>query len=76
MITEPRPQFSLRHAAYMIGVCNKTVRRWIKAGKISGWQYGGRQAWYLDLEEINKMRDVYALPALTPDEAAKMHSEY
>lgn len=71
-----RPQFCLKHAAHMVGVSDKTVRRWIKAGKVNGWQVGGRRAWYLDLEQINEMRNAYGLPQLSNEQAVEIHKQY
>ena len=60
----------------MVGVSDKTVRRWMKAGKIDAWKVGGRQAWDADIAEVNKMRDVYGLPPLTTEQAIELHEQY
>ena len=70
------PQFCLKHAAYMIGVSDRTVRRWTHSGIMSGYRVGGRKAWYYDLNEINLKRELYALPSLTVDEAVEIYNRY
>ena len=60
----------------MVGVSDKTVRRWLHSGKLYGYRVGGRGAWYLDLEEINKMRDTYALPPLSVKESVVLFNMY
>ena len=76
MTTIDRPQFSLKHAAYMIGVSNKTVRRWVHSGRMNGFRVGGRRAWYFSLEDINRMRELYVLPSLEIDEAIVLFESY
>ena len=71
-----RPQFSLKHAAYMIGVSNRTVRRWAHSGRMNGFRVGGRRSWYFSLDQINKMRELYALPSLEIDEAIVLFESY
>ena len=70
------PQFCLKHAAFMIGVSSRTVRRWTHNGTMSGYRVGGRQSWYYDLKEINDKRELYALPPLSVDDAVNMYNEY
>lgn len=70
------PQYSLKHAAHMIGVSDKTIRRWLKSGKMIGYQVGGRKSWYTDLEEINKMRELYALPKLSVEDSIEIFNNY
>jgi excisionase family DNA binding protein len=70
------PQYSLKHAAHMIGVSDKTVRRWMHSGKIGSYRIGGRRSLYTDLDEINKMRELYALPILTVDESVVIYKNY
>lgn len=70
------PQFCLKHAAHMIGVSDRTVRRWTHSGTMSGYRVGGRSAWYYDLNEINLKRVLYALPPLSVDEAIDIHNRY
>ena len=70
------PQYSLKHAAYLIGVSDRTVRRWIYNGKAVGYRVGGRQSWYLDLREINRLREEHAYPALSPEESLKAMELY
>ncbi len=71
-----RPQYSLKHAAYMVGVSNKTVRRWFHSKTMIGYRVGGRRAFYTDLSEINRMRELYALPALTVAESVVLFNMY
>ncbi len=70
------PQYSLKHAAHMIGVSDKTVRRWMRSGKMGCYRVGGRRSLYTDLNEINKMRELYALPELTVDESVVIFKNY
>ena len=70
------PQYSLKHAAHMIGVSDKTVRRWMHSGKMGSYRIGGRRALYTDLNQINQMRKLYALPDLTVDESVVVFKNY
>ena len=70
------PQFCLKHAAYMIGVSDRTVRRWTHNGTMIGYRVGRRQAWYYDLNEINAMRVIHALPPLSSEEAIDLFNRY
>ncbi len=60
----------------MIGVSDKTVRRWMHSGKMESYCIGGRKALYTDLNQINKMRELYALPTLTVDESVVIYKNY
>ena len=70
------PQFCLKHAAYMIGVSDRTVRRWTHSGTMSGYRVGGRKAWYYALDEINLKRELYALPELSAEDAIDIYHRY
>ena len=70
------PQYSLKHAAHMIHVSDRTVRRWIKSGRINGYRVGLRESWYIPLPEINRMRELHALPSLTVDESVELFNQY
>jgi len=70
------PQFCLKHAAYMIGVSDRTVRRWTHDGTMQGYRIGGRRSWYYDLNEINSKRELQALPPLSADDAINMYNTY
>lgn len=74
--TQVVPQFSRKHAAYLIGVSNRTVRRWIDDNKIFAYKVGNREAWYIPLPEINKMRKKHAHRELTAREALEIMERY
>ena len=70
------PQFSRRHAAFLIKVNPRTIKRWIDDEKIFAYKLGNRGTWYIPLPEINRMREIHGIPALTPTEAIKEASLY
>ena len=70
------PQYSLKHAAHMIHVSPKTIRRWTQSGKMQGYQVGDRGAWYYSLDSINKRRELYALPSLTVEQSKELFNSY
>ena len=70
------PQYSLKHAAHMIEVSPRTIRRWIKSEKMFGYRVGWRKSWYVPLPEINRMRELYAMPKLTKEESEKLYMSY
>lgn len=49
--------FFLKHAAKLINVHPRTLRRWIEVGKARSWKSKINSYVYLDLTEINRLRD-------------------
>jgi len=70
------PQYSLKHTAHMVHMSDRTIRRWIKAGKIDGYRIGFRKSWYIGLPEINRVREVHGLPPLSVDESIAIFEQY
>jgi len=63
------PHFCKKHVAFLVGVTPRTVQRWIDDGKIAAHQVGFSRAWYVGLPEINRIRNLYAYPSLTREQA-------
>ncbi|WP_287216844.1 helix-turn-helix domain-containing protein [Rhodococcus sp. (in: high G+C Gram-positive bacteria)] len=50
----PRRLVSIPQAAEEFGVCSRTIRRYISAGRITGYRFGPRMI-RVDLNEIDSM---------------------
>ncbi len=51
---ESRHLVSIPHAARYVGVADKTIRRWIAAGRITGYRAGPKLI-RVDLDELDAM---------------------
>lgn len=48
--------YNIRAAAQLLGMAVRTVRQWVKEGKIKAVQYRLRGKWYIPESEINRIR--------------------
>lgn len=56
----PRRLGSIRVAAEHADVCDRTIRRWIAAGRLTGWRTGPKLI-KVDLDELDRIiRPVHA----------------
>lgn len=51
--------YSIREAAEIIGVQVRTIREWLKLGKIHGEKNPISKRWFFTQEEINRVAEVY-----------------
>lgn len=51
----PRRLGGLTLAAEYLGVCDRTVRRMIAAGELTGYQVGKRRILRVDLDEVERL---------------------
>lgn len=48
--------FSVNGAALMLGIKPRTVRQWIKDGKLNAQKYEFSNRWYVSEEEIDRVK--------------------
>jgi excisionase family DNA binding protein len=51
--------YSIREAAEIIGVQVRTIREWLKLGKIHGEKNPISQRWFFTEEEVKRVAEVY-----------------
>lgn len=48
--------YSVRQVANQLGLKTRTVREWIRAGKLLGTKYGVSNRWFVSEAEIKRLR--------------------
>ena len=56
MSYKDRDLFKLRDASAMLGIKVRTLREWIKLGKINAMKLEGCPMWFIPIEEIKRKR--------------------
>ena len=54
--SEMEKSHDIRYVASVLGVKTRTVREWIRKGKISGFKYGISNRWFISEGEIERIR--------------------
>jgi predicted site-specific integrase-resolvase len=54
MIDKDKPLIKLRVASKMLGIQVRTLREWIKLGKIKAVKLDGCPMWFISTEEIER----------------------
>lgn len=68
--TKDQQSFYLRHAAFLMEISERTLRRWIRKGKLhKAWQHELNRWWYFPLSEVNAVRSADGKRELTREEA-------
>lgn len=48
--------YNIRQASVELGVKVRTIREWIRSGKIKAVKYNGGTKWYISEEEISRIK--------------------
>lgn len=48
--------YSVRQVANQLGLKTRTVREWIRAGKLLGTKYGVSNRWFVSEAEVKRLR--------------------
>lgn len=51
--------YSMKEAAAIIGVQTRTIRQWLKVGKIKGEKNPISKRWFFSKEEVEEIAKVY-----------------
>ena len=54
--TETVKRYNIRQAADILGIKVRTVREWIKLGKLNAEKYECSNRWFISEEEINRVK--------------------
>lgn len=49
--------YDIRQAANVLGLKTRTVREWIRQGKIKGFKYGLSNRWFIAESELQRIRE-------------------
>jgi excisionase family DNA binding protein len=47
--------YNIRHASTLLGVKVRTIREWIKNGKLNAIKYPASNRWYIPASEIDRL---------------------
>ena len=47
--------YDIRQVANRLGVRTRTVREWIRQGKLKGFKYGISNKWFVSAEELDRI---------------------
>lgn len=56
METATEKRYNIRQAADILGIKVRTVREWIKLGKLNAEKYGCSNRWFISEDEINRVK--------------------
>ena len=49
--------YSIRQASNLLGIKVRTVREWIRRGKLKAVKYGVSNRWFISEDEIRRIQD-------------------
>ena len=49
--------YSLKDTAVMLGIKVRTMRQWIRDGKIKAFRYDGSRRWYVTESELRRLKN-------------------
>lgn len=55
-VTTVEKRYSVRQASNLLGIKVRTVREWIKLGKLKGIKYDCSNRWFIPESEITRVR--------------------
>lgn len=49
--------YSLKDTAVLLGIKVRTMRQWIRDGKIKAFRYEGNRRWYVTESEVRRLKN-------------------
>lgn len=59
MNNEVEKHYNLLQSAELLGIKVRTVREWVRTGKLKAMKYSGSRMWFVPESEIRRVQNVY-----------------